>query len=182
MIDCNTEYSQNKSGQTVEAKGDCYNVNVPFVLQFMIEKDLAGMGWISLQNYTSINDNFDHMSSNSANISNKRSKESYCNFELIIDQKDINPIPWKMNNNILPLRMLVLDIECLNPLSGKFPTAENDPIISIGVICTDSFKLELSPMKYVLQLGDTKPIQEAEIIVCESEYELINMLHSIIIH
>lgn len=123
----------------------------------MIDKKIEGISWIKLSKYNIINQN------NGTN-SQYNNMDSNCDIELSTNYHDIQSIPFNLKDNILRLRILCFDIECLKPASGKFPSAENDPIISIGVICTDNNDLHLSNYKYVLQMKETKPIHEANII------------------
>ena len=60
---------------------------------------------------------------------------SYCANEIIVDVNNI--IGYDSNDKeystISKLRMMSFDIECSS--YGKFPIAEKDPIITIGIAC-----------------------------------------------
>lgn len=84
------------------------------------------------------------------------------------------------HSTIVPLRIISFDIECLNPLSGKFPSPEEDLVITIGICCTTHINLEKTTLKYVLQLNDCARIQEAEVVVCHTENEMFLTFRDIV--
>lgn len=83
--------------------------------------------------------------------------------------------------SIVPLRIMSFDIECLNPLSGKFPVPEEDQVITIGIACTTHLELEKTVFKQVLQLHDCTRIPDAEVVVCQTEQELFETFKNIIV-
>jgi len=98
-----------------------------------------------------------------------------------VNSVEICAIDPNLKSNIVPLRILSFDIECLNPLSGKFPIPEEDQVITIGVCCTTHIELEKTIFKYVLQLNECSRIPDAEIVVCHSEKELFETFRNIIV-
>jgi len=66
---------------------------------------------------------------------------------LDLNASNITAIDPKVKMNIVPLRILSFDIECLNPLSGKFPVPEEDQVITIGIACTTHLELEKTVFK-----------------------------------
>lgn len=133
----------------------------------MIDKDLVGMGWFSIKNFMLNKD--------------RNSYESQCNQEIDINNVEIAAIDPKVKSHIVPLRILSFDIECLNPLSGKFPLPEEDQVITIGIACTTHLELEKTVFKYVLQLNECTKITDAEVVVCHTEQELFETFKNIIV-
>jgi len=73
---------------------------MPYALRFMIDNDIAGMQWIQIQAGKYI-------------LRPSNTKDSTCQFELdIIDFRDVEPVPLKVDSKIAPLRILSFDIEC----------------------------------------------------------------------
>jgi DNA polymerase delta subunit 1 len=83
----------------------------------MIDNSIGGMQWIELQagKYLQRAD---------------ASKVSTCQYEIdVVDFRDVESVPLEIDSKIAPLRILSFDIECSSTTKGKFPTANEDPII-----------------------------------------------------
>jgi len=84
---------------------------LPFPLRFMIDKDILGMGWIRLD-------------PRRVTVRARDKQTSQCQIELDIDECGVAACSESRPeyNEIAPLRLLSLDIEC----SAKkgFPTAD----------------------------------------------------------
>ena len=107
-----------------------YESNVPFVLRFMIDKDITGAGWLECPGGTysirrevgSVDHhlvftnsvygagNSDH---SSLHQSTQMEKESHCQLEIdIVHENLIGHKPEGQWNKLAPLRILSFDIEC----------------------------------------------------------------------
>jgi DNA polymerase elongation subunit (family B) len=136
-----------------------YEANVPPMLRCFHIKNISGCSWVKVSNYNLI-DNSDE-------------KISYCDLEIIIDWRYLNPI--KKDNNA-PFRICSFDIECYSE-SGNFPIAKNkgDKIIQIGA--TYTYLGTSQPYRqYIACLHETKILDNTTNIIVESfnnEKELI---------
>ena len=135
-----------------------YEANLPPMLRCFHIKNISGCSWIKVSNYTLIEDSDD--------------KISYCDIEIDIDWRYINPI--KKDNNA-PFRICSFDIECYSE-DGNFPNAkkEGDQIIQIGA--TYTYLGESKPYRqYIACLNNTNILNNSDIIVesYDSEKELI---------
>ena len=97
-----------------------YEANIlPMIRCFHIKK-VSGCSWVRIEKYEQ--------------ITFEAEKYSYCDIELIIDWKNLEPIEKDCN---APLRIASFDIECTSG-DGQFPMArrKSDQIIQIGTTCT----------------------------------------------
>ena len=96
-----------------------FESNVPFLLRFMIDKEISGMNWLTLpaRHYTR---------RPSSTCKSTCQLEFDCVFDSIVSHKAEGE--W---NRIAPLRVLSVDIECCGR-KGHFPEAEQDPVIQIS--------------------------------------------------
>lgn len=97
-----------------------FEANVPFVLRYMIDRDISGAGWLTLPQGTY------------QVRTDTTKKQTHCQLEVDVTYNDI--IPRKSEgewNKIAPLRVLSVDIECQGR-KGHFPEAEKDPVIQIA--------------------------------------------------
>lgn len=77
-----------------------YESNVPFVLRFMVDKDIAGAGWMEIPAGTYA-------------VRPERTKESHCQLEVDVVHEYIVPhAPEGKWSRLAPLRVLSTDIEC----------------------------------------------------------------------
>ncbi|KAK4546359.1 DNA-directed DNA polymerase delta [Oleoguttula mirabilis] len=97
--------------------------SIQYVLRFMIDTDIKGMSWIS------VNPDKYHMIP-------QRDGHSHCQIEAYCHYRDIiaHPIDgdWA---KMAPLRVLSFDIECAGR-KGVFPEANIDPVIQIANVVT----------------------------------------------
>jgi DNA polymerase elongation subunit (family B) len=93
-----------------------YEANLPPMLRCFHIKKISGCSWVSINKYVKIKE---------------EDCDSYCDIELRVDWRDINPIEKDTN---APLRILSFDIECYSSDKDKFPQAKNkaDCIFQIG--------------------------------------------------
>jgi len=141
--------------------GSSYESSLHYVLRCMIDKDLVGMGWITLQKFDLVKNDSD--------------KTSFCDWEVRCRDSDIisndfNDEKW---SKIVPLRILSFDIEVLTPENNLFPKPEEDPVITIGITFTDHINLEKNSKKFVLQLNSCSKLLKAHVIQCRSEEHLL---------
>jgi len=92
-----------------------YETNIPFALRFMIDRALAGGGWVVAE----------HTFRRSG-----RDSVSLCQLEVDMHYSELRP---QEKLHIAPLRILSFDIECYNPEGKGFPKADSSPVIQIAV-------------------------------------------------
>lgn len=136
-----------------------YECNVPYVLRFMIDREATGAGWLTLP-------------ANTYATRTNADQETHCQLEVDICYPEI--IPHKAEgewSKIAPLRILSFDIECQGR-PGKFPEAEQDPVIQIANSLT--VYGEKSPrVKNVFTLKNCLPIVGAQVITSEEEEDVL---------
>lgn len=149
-----------------EKKGyKIYEPNSAFETKFMVLKNMFGNCWIKINKDIIIK----------GLVINKKTT---CQIEINVNMEDIQPIPLKECMDIPPLRILSFDIECIGE-SNKFPKAEKDPIITIGMIYT---KLNTNfTEKICLQLLKIPNINNVNTFCFEKETNLIRALRKFII-
>lgn len=104
----------------------CYEANLPPMLRCFHIKKISGCSWVSVKKYTMIESEFE--------------KDSYCDIELQVDWKNIEPIEKDCN---APFVIASFDIEC-HSVDGQFPMArrKGDQVIQIGTAYTTLGKSE----------------------------------------
>jgi DNA polymerase elongation subunit (family B) len=119
-----------------------YEANLPPMFRCFHIKNISGCSWIKVSNYLLIDDPDDQI--------------SYCDIEIELDWRYMNPIKKDKN---APLRICSFDIECYSE-SGDFPNAKNkeDKIIQIGATYT--------------YLGESKPYRQY--IACLNNTNILN--------
>ena len=114
---------QNKINVPGVTSGDyqfkAYEANLPPLLRWSHLRKISGCSWVKSTNYQTIDDD---------------SKESYCDIEIVVDSKGLEPITKEFN---APIRIASFDIEC-NSIDGQFPQArrKGDAVIQIGTTYT----------------------------------------------
>jgi len=136
----------------------------------MIDKDVVGMGWITISNYQI--------------VQNEENKSSLCDWEIKCRDCDIiaNDFTEDKWSKIVPLRILSFDIEVLTPENNLFPKPEDDPVITIGITLTDHINLEKNSKKFVLQLNTCGKLLKAHVVQCVSEEHLLYTFTKFIVH
>ncbi|CAE7436736.1 POLD1 [Symbiodinium natans] len=97
------------------APSTSYETNIPFALRFMIDRELAGGGWVC-----------------AAEGFRRQGPDCVSTCQIEIDMHYSNLMPQE-KLKIAPLRVLSFDIECYNPEGKGFPKAESSPVIQIAV-------------------------------------------------
>ena len=119
-----------------------YDANLPSMLRCFHIRKTSGCAWVSVSKYTMIDMN---------------NRESYCDIELRVDWRDINPIIKDIN---APFKTASFDIECYSSDANKFPEAKNkaDCIFQIGT--TYTYLGNLEPYRqHIVCLRETSPIE-----------------------
>jgi DNA polymerase delta subunit 1 len=137
-----------------------FESNMPYVLRFMIDKDLPGCGWVTLPKGTY------------QIISDPKKYVSRSQIEIAIDTKDLiaqdcQEAKW---SDIAPLRIMSFDIEC-NSLVG-FPIPERDPVITIACVGKTHGRKE-KETQIVFQLDTCDNIVGADLRTFKTDKELI---------
>lgn len=97
-----------------------YESNIPFVLRFMVDRNMRGMGWIRA---TANKFRIAHGSDDGCNTS----VSLHANYEDLFGT-ELSDAQWK---KVPPMRVLSFDIEC-TMRKGHFPEPEHDPVIQIS--------------------------------------------------
>ena len=146
-------------GTSTIARGQTYESNVPFILRFMIDKDIYGSDWLELKEGT-------------YSLRNRDQMVSRCNIEADVFFPNLvvhsTNGPWAA---IAPLRVLSFDIECQGR-KGHFPEAQIDPVIQIANTvtyqgCQEPF------IRNVFTLNTCLPIVGSQVICSEHEHEML---------
>ena len=134
-----------------------FECNVPFVLRFMVDRELAGAGWLSLLQST---------------YTVRSKKETHCQLEVDVSYDDVvarkSEGQW---NKSAPLRILSFDIECQGR-KGQFPEAEQDPVIQIANVVT-VYGEDKPMVQNVFTLKGCLPIVGAQVISSETEADML---------
>eukprot|EP01138_Halocafeteria_seosinensis_P001695 gb/GECG01001738.1/.p1 GENE.gb/GECG01001738.1/~~gb/GECG01001738.1/.p1 ORF type:complete len:1129 (+),score=127.59 gb/GECG01001738.1/:1-3387(+) len=145
----------------------CYEANMPFVLRFMIDKEISGCNWVEFPKGT-----YKLRSATAKNDAQQPRKKTSCQVELDIMYNNlVSHSPEGKWQQISPFRILSFDIECCGR-KGHFPEAEHDPVIQIAnvVTCQGS---EQSTIRNVFVLGGCSPIVGAQVISFDNEKDLL---------
>jgi len=132
--------------------------NIPPMLRFCHEKDIKTAGWIKIPE-------------NKYNVVSKYSSYSTCQYEIIVDQKNV----YSSNNmNIGKIIVASFDIETYTPGKAGFPlfTNKKDSIVQIGTTVEMYGEKDWS-YRYIATLGECDDIENCEVVRCKTEKELI---------
>ncbi|CAK9041258.1 DNA polymerase delta catalytic subunit [Durusdinium trenchii] len=131
-----------------------YETNIPFALRFMVDRELAGGGWVLAENAIR-RAGADHL--------------SWCQLEVDMYYSDLKP---QEKLHIAPLRILSFDIECYNPEGKGFPKAESSPVIQIAVYLK-VHGCERALSHAVWTLNSCNEIAGATVYAFETEEEML---------
>jgi DNA polymerase delta subunit 1 len=136
-----------------------FETNVPFVLRFMIDRQITGAGWLTLPKGT-------------YSIRREEDKKTHCQLEMDISYKELVAHEcvgeW---SKIAPLRVLSFDIECQGR-KGYFPEADKDPVIQIAN-CVSVYGDKVPVIKNVFTLKGCLPIVGTQVITSDAEEDML---------
>jgi DNA polymerase delta subunit 1 len=151
-----------------------YESNIPFVLRFMVDKDITGCCWVQLPagTYSLRGDGLGPPGASGGGGATNIRKASRMQIEADIYHNELvaheSVGRWM---GIAPIRILSFDIECQGR-KGHFPEAEKDPVIQIASIV--SVQGESSPrLKTIHVLGTCTDIVGATVHSYDDERELL---------
>ena len=140
-------------------RGSTYESNVPFILRFMIDKDIQGSDWLELPAGT-------------YSLRPSDSMTSRCTYEadIYFDKIKVHKCegPWSA---IAPIRILSFDIECQGR-KGIFPEAQYDPVIQIANTITLQ-GCDQPMIRNVFVLNTCLPIVGAQVYSSQHEHEML---------
>lgn len=143
----------------VNVRGMTFESNVPFVLRFMIDREIQGADWLELPMKTYA-------------IRQPADKVSRCSLEVDVVFTNVHPHECKGEwSAIAPLRVLSFDIECQGR-KGHFPDADHDPVIQIANTVTLQGS-ERPIIRNVFTLNTCLPIVGAQVISSATETEML---------
>eukprot|EP00934_Nitzschia_sp_Nitz4_P009093 Nitzschia sp. Nitz4//scaffold3_size479765//74873//78343//NITZ4_000028-RA/size479765-processed-gene-0.52-mRNA-1//1//CDS//3329550542//9083//frame0 len=136
-----------------------FECNVPFVLRYMIDRDISGAGWLTLPSKT-------------YQVRKFHEKQTHCQVEIDVTYTDvISQKPEGEWSKLAPFRVLSFDIECQGR-KGHFPEAERDPVIQIANVLT--LYGDKSPLiQNVFTLKGCLPIVGAQVISSDEEADML---------
>lgn len=111
----NTEWSDGSYGIMVVCPHSADDV----LTQFMVTKKIIGCGWVRADALMEPND-----------YRKKEQEKCPCSFVLDCNSRSVQPIPLVAFDEIAPVRVLTLDIECLK--DAGMPDPKKHPVIIIG--------------------------------------------------
>jgi DNA polymerase delta subunit 1 len=140
-------------------RGQTFESNVPFVLRFMIDRNINGADWVKLPAGT-------------YSVRPSSQKTSRCSVEVDVVFDNITNHTCEGEwSNIAPLRVLSFDIECQGR-KGIFPDPGFDPVIQIASTITLQGS-DQPIIRIVFTLNTCLPIVGAQVIPCKTEEELL---------
>ena len=149
-------------GKDVAWRAQTYESNVPFVLRFMIDNNLAGGSWCEAPAGSFF----------LRGTQGKLPKATRCDVEIdvIFDSLIAHPCEGTWSR-LAPLRVLATDIECQGR-KGHFPEPEKDPVIQIS--CVVQLQGSDEPLcQVIFTLNGCAPISGAEVVPSKTEEELL---------
>ncbi len=149
-----------------------YESNIPFVLRFMVDKDITGCCWVELPKgtYSLRGDGLAGPPGTTSSrglrkTSRMQIEADICHTELVAHESVGR---WM---KIAPIRILSFDIECQGR-KGHFPEAEKDPVIQIASVVT--VQGESAPRIKAIHVLDTcTDIVGATVYTHEDERDLL---------
>lgn len=130
-----------------------FETNIPYVLRFMVDRKIAGGGWVKL----------------SSGFCDMKSSASTCQMEYVLHYEHIEAVDMMQ---IAPLRIFSFDIECWNQEGQGFPQAQKNPVIQIAV-CLKQQGSEDKLIHAVWTLRDCAAIAGSEVFCFEREEDLL---------
>lgn len=162
----------------------CYEANIPFVLRFMIDKDIVGCGWLSIDQTSN---SFEELTEFS-NFNRKRAvyeepkiawrnekdeKQTSCQIELSLDQSMLKVLGFSNTyTKIAPVRVFSFDIECKGR-KGHFPVPDIDPVIQIATVIQEIGSKD-PIVKNIFTWRPSGVIPGAQIYVCKNERDMLS--------
>jgi DNA polymerase elongation subunit (family B) len=132
-----------------------YEANISPMLRCFHIRKISGCSWVEVNKYNMIEGD---------------SKESYCQVEIRVDWREVNPIVKTQN---APLRIMSFDLECLST-DGGFPQARRagDKILQIG--STYTYLGESTPYRqHIVCLNETDPLDNIIVESYNDERDLV---------
>ncbi len=146
----------------------CYEANVPFVMRYMIDRDIVGGNWCSLPagaySMRGVG------GAGGAGRPLNRVSSAQLEVDVVYDSLISHP-PDGEWQRVAPLRILSFDIECMGR-KGHFPEAEVDPIIQIANVVTLQGS-STSIVRNIFTLNTCTPIAGADVLPYETEAGLL---------
>jgi DNA polymerase elongation subunit (family B) len=133
-----------------------YEANLPPMFRCFHIREISGCSWVETSSYDIITD--------------KDSKESRCDIEIIVDWRNLNPI---IKDHNAPFRICSFDLECTS-IDGEFPQArrKGDRIIQIGATYT-LIGNSVPYRQYIACLDNTSAVENTIVESCQTEQELM---------
>lgn len=133
-----------------------YESDIPFILRYMIDRDIVGCGWVKISDYQ---------------LAPKGT--SLCQIEVNVLGDNVTALSTKGEwSKVSPQRILSFDIECAGR-KGIFPHPDHDPVIQIGNYV--QVQGEDKPIvKNVFTLKECNPIPGATVYSFEDEKTMLS--------
>jgi DNA polymerase elongation subunit (family B) len=142
-------------------KFDVYESNIDPYIRFMHIRNLVSCGWIKIEN----------------EYLKKNHEPTTCTYNYTVTWDNVNNYEY---DKLAPFYICSFDLECKSG-DGSFPQASriDDKIIQIGMTFTKYGSSEIVK-KIMISLNTCDPIDNTEVIECESERELLLSFQEII--
>jgi DNA polymerase delta subunit 1 len=153
--------------------GQTYESNVPYVLRFMIDKEISGADWIELpaNSYSIRKPKVKSSSTMSTTAGPWQTSRCTLEVDVMFNQMIAHPSTPGFFSSLAPLRILSFDIECQGR-KGHFPDAQFDPVIQIASVVSIQGQ-EHPIIRSVFTLNTCLPIVGARVDPSMNEVDLL---------
>ncbi|POM83008.1 DNA polymerase family B family protein [Cryptosporidium meleagridis] len=153
-----------------------YEANIPFILRYLIDRDLSTGSWVSIPKQKSYirlgGQEFDYKDAGFVRISPFQ-RISTCQIELDLFYDDLIVLgssgKWA---TLPPIRILSFDIECITESGVGFPEPHKDSVIQISSVVTLLDSPE-SICNVIFTLKECASVAEAFVFWFESEKDML---------
>lgn len=151
-----------------------YESNIPYVMRFMIDKNIAGMSYISVNKKIDVENSINASPMTQEMDFSQSSKEIKSeNLFIVADESEVHGIEQVGDYLKLPrMKILSFDIECIGR-NDSFPTAKTDPVIQIGNTFSFSHDNGNSVRRDIFCLKKVAPIPDANVFCFDEEKDLL---------
>lgn len=155
-----------------------YESNVPYVMRFMIDKNISGMSYIAVNREVDVDESYNATQEIQSLLDRKEQKVS--KVFISVEEDEVFGIEQVGEFLKLPkMKILSFDIECIGH-ENSFPNAKFDPVIQIGNTLGISHDNGNVVRRDIFCLKDVSNIPDAHVHCYETEKELLDAWHKFV--